>query len=128
MRWRKADQSYKIRTMASKKNSLKLNKLQLRTLLLFQELARHPDTSTHDESNGEVTLSTLPHVHGDHVHIGSLVVAGRDASGFSNQAVWLALDRKGLARSSFPMTIILTPEGVGYDTGLNEKLAHQSDH
>lgn len=114
--------------MASKKNPLKLNKLQLRTLLLFQELARHPDTSTHDESNGEVMLSTLPHVHGDHVHIGRLVVAVRDASGFSNQAVWLALERKGLARSSFPMTITLTPEGVAYDTGLSEKLAHQSDH
>jgi hypothetical protein len=115
-------------TMPSKKNPLKLNKLQLRTLLLFQELARYPDTSTRDERNGEIMLSTFPHVHGDHVHIGSLVVLGRDASGFSNQAVWRALDRKGLARSRFPMAITLTPEGIAYDTGLNEKLVHQSDH
>jgi hypothetical protein len=114
--------------MTAKKNPLKLNKLQLRTLLLFQELARHPDTSTRDESTGEVMLSTLPHAHGDHVHIGSFVVSAGDASGFSNQAVWRALERKGLARSNFPMAITLTREGLAYETGLSEKLAHQSDH
>ena len=114
--------------MAQKKNPLKLNKLQLRTLLLFQELARHPGTSTRDESSGEIMLSTLPHAHGDHVHIGSFVVSTSDASGFSNQAVWRALERKGLARSNFPTAITLTPEGVAYETGLTEKLAQQSDH
>jgi len=51
--------------MPLKRNPLKLNKLQLRTLLLLQELARHPETSTHDPDTGEAMLSTLPHAHGD---------------------------------------------------------------
>ncbi len=114
--------------MPPKKNPLKLNKLQLRTLLLFQELARHPETSTADAQTGEVRLSTLPHVHGDHVHIGGFVVSSTDASGFSNQAVWRALERKGLARSSFPAAITLTKEGIGYETGLSDRLAHPSGH
>jgi len=114
--------------MAPKRNPLKLNKLQLRTLLLFQELGRHPETATTDAASGEVRLSTLPHVHGDHVHIGSFVVSSSDASGFTNQAVWRALERKGLARSHFPSAITLTVEGIDYDTGLTDKLAHQSDH
>ena len=114
--------------MPPKRNPLKLNKLQLRTLLLFQELARHPETASTDPATGEVTLATLPHAHGDHVHIGSFVVSASDASGFSNQAVWRALERKGLARSNFPTAITLTPEGVAYETGLTEKLAQQSDH
>lgn len=114
--------------MAVKRNPSKLNKLQLKTLLLFQELARHPDTATTDPQTGEVLLSTLPHPHGDHVHIGSLVVSAADASGFSNQAVWRALERKGLARSNFPHAIILTTQGLEYDTGLTDRLSQLSDH
>ncbi len=114
--------------MPPKRNPLKLNKLQLRTLLLFQELGRHPETGTVDEKTGEVRLSTMPHIHGDHVHIGSFVVSSTDASGFSNQAVWRALERKGLARSDFPSAITLTKAGVDYDTGLTDKLAQPSDH
>ena len=114
--------------MPPKRNPLKQNKLQLRTLLLFQELARHPETATVDAETGEAMLSTLPHPHGDHVHIGSFVVSSGDASGFSNQSVWKALERKGLARSNFPLAITLTIDGLDYDTGLDEKLAHPSDH
>lgn len=114
--------------MPSKRNPLKLNKLQLRTLLLFQELARHPETASIDETTGEALLATLPHPHGDHMHIGSFVVSSTDASGFSNEAVWRALERKGLARSNFPLSITLTLEGLAYDTGLSERLAHPSDH
>ena len=51
--------------MAPRKNPLKLNKLQLRTLALAQVLAR--DSGRLDEASGEVTLSSLPHPHGDHV-------------------------------------------------------------
>ena len=114
--------------MPPKKNPLKLNKLQLRTLLLFQEMARHPKTSMQDPETGEVQLLAMPHIHGDHVHIGDLVVSSSDASGFSNKSVWSVLERKGLARSSFPLSIILTKEGVDYDTGLTEKMTQNSDH
>ncbi len=114
--------------MPPKRNPLKLNNLQLRTLLLFQELARHPETATIDRETGEATLATLPRPHGDHVHIGDFVVASGDASGFSNQSVWKALARKGLARSNFPHAITLTKEGIDYDTGLSDRLSHPSDH
>ena len=114
--------------MPPKKNPLKLNKLQLRTLLLMQELARHPQTATTDAATGEATLTALPRPHGNHVHIGDFVVAASDISGFSNEAVWRALERKGLARSGFPNAITLTAAGVGYDTGLRDQLAHPSDH
>lgn len=114
--------------MALKKNPLKLNKLQLRTLLLFQELSSHPETATIDQETGEVLLSTLPHPHGDHVHIGGLVVSSTDASGFGNKSVWMALERKGLARSGFPLAITLTIAGLEYDTGLSDRIAQESDH
>ena len=114
--------------MPPKKNPLKLNKLQLRTLLLMQELARHPQTASHDPATGETTLNALPRPHGNHVHIGDFVVATADISGFSNEAVWRALERKGLARSNFPMAITLTKSGIDYETGLSERLAHPSDH
>jgi len=114
--------------MPPKKNPLKLNKLQLRTLLLMQELARHPQTASTDASTGEVTLTALPQPHGNHVHIGDFVVSASDISGFSIESVWRALQRKGLARSGFPQSITLTAAGVGYDTGLRQQLARPSDH
>ena len=94
----------------------------------MQELGRHPETATTDAGTGEVTLNALPHPHGNHVHIGDFVVSTSDISGFTNESVWRALERKGLARSGFPQSITLTAEGVGYDTGLREQLAHPSDH
>ena len=114
--------------MPLKKNPFKLNKLQLKTLLLFQEMARHSKTSMQDSETGEVQLSTMPHIHGNHVHIGELVVSSSDASGLSNKSVWSALERKGLARSSFPLSITLTKEGIYYDTGLIKKVTQTSDH
>jgi hypothetical protein len=115
--------------MPAKNNPLKLNPLQLRTLALLQELARHPATSTRDAQSGEATITHLPHLHGDHVHIGALVVSARDASGFSNPSVWAALERKGLVRGSFPhAAITLTALGLAYDTGLGRPSAAQSTH
>lgn len=113
--------------MPPKKNPLQLNALQLRTLALFQELARHPETGA-PEADGAVRISYLPHAHGDHLHVGSLVVSARDASGFSNQAVWKALERKGLAKADFPSTIMLTSQGLAYDTGLTGDMVRPSDH
>ena len=115
--------------MAPKINPLKLNPLQLRTLALLQELARHPETATRDPRSGEATINHLPHVHGDHAHVGDLVVSARDASGFSNPSVWAALERKGLVRGDFPhASITLTASGLEYMTGLGEVRADHSDH
>jgi hypothetical protein len=114
--------------MPPKKNPLKLNPLQLRTLALFQELARYPDTSTKDEATGEVTISALPHLHGNHAHLGRFVVSARDVSGLANEAVWIALARKGLAKSDFSTGIVLLPAALEYDTGLTESFLGHSDH
>ena len=114
--------------MPPKKNPLNLNPLQLKTLALFQELARYPELATHNPDTGEIFLSQIPHPHGDHFHIGRKVVASRDATGLSNQAAWVALERKGMIRSGFPDTVVLTGEGVAYDTGIADQILHGSDH
>lgn len=112
--------------MAARKNPLKLNNLQLRTLALLQILVKEAGQGTADPETGDVSLHALPHAHGDHVHIGPYVVSSRDISGFSNQGVWAALARKGLARSGPPITV--TSDGLAYDTGLTERLVQTSDH
>ena len=114
--------------MPPKKNPLKLNKLQLRTLALAQVVARDPDSSERDEATGDVHLTRVPHAHGDHVHVGAFVVSARDASGFSNPAVWVALHRKGLARMEGAGGLTLTAAGIDYDTGLGAHCAEPSDH
>ncbi len=114
--------------MPPKKNPLKLNKLQLRTLTLAQLLAQVPDLARRDEATGAVTLLQIPHAHGDHLHIGRFTVSTREASGLSNPAVWSALVRKGLARIDGPIAITLTAEGVSYDTGFGDRFLAPSDH
>ena len=114
--------------MPAKKNPLKLNKLQLRTLALAQVLARDPKTGHKDEATGGVALMSLPHGHGNHVHVGEFTVSSKDASGFSNAAVWAILERKGLAKASGPMGISLTADALEYDTGLGKKFMAPSDH
>ena len=114
--------------MPPKKNPLKLNKLQLRTLALAQLLAQDPNLSQPDEATGAVVLLRLPHAHGDHLHIGRFTVSTRDASGLTNPAVWVALARKGLARSEGPIEIALTAEGLAYDTGFGNRFLNPSDH
>lgn len=114
--------------MPSRRNPLKLNPLQAKTLTLLQELARHPELSTRVEETGEVFITQLPQPHGNHFHIGSRVVASRDATGLHNPAVWLALERKGLVRGSFPVGLSVTADGLEYDTGLREAILHGADH
>ncbi len=109
-------------------NPLKLNKLQARTLVLAQVIARDPQSASTDPATGEVTLHRVPHAHGDHVHVGAFTVHARDASGFANPAVWVALARKGLVKSPDPHAIVLTAEGVAYDTGLGDQFLSHSDH
>ena len=51
-----------------------------------------------------------------------------EPTGRFHLAVWRALERKGLAKSGFPMSITLTKQGVDYDTGLKDRLTQPSDH
>ncbi|MDG1996493.1 MAG: hypothetical protein P8J14_08365 [Emcibacteraceae bacterium] len=106
---------------------IKLNALQNKTLALFQELAKSEETSTKVDGTDDVSIMYLPSPHGDHFHIGHLVVSSKDASGFSNEKVWQALERKGLAKSEFPLRIILTKAGLTHETGFMDTFEH-SDH
>ena len=114
-------------TTTTRPNPLKLNALQLKTLVLFQELARHPETATRLD-NGEVFLSHLPAPHGNHFHVGYKVALSKDATGLTNRAVWTVLERKGLIKSSFPLAVTVTPDGLVYDTGIAGQILHGSDH
>jgi len=114
--------------MPPKKNPLNLNTLQLKTLTLLQALAQLPDHSRAGEDPGTIRVSNLPVPHGDHFHLGDAAVAARDATGLGNPAVWVALERKGLIRSAFPMEALLTQAGLSYDTGLTDSLLHRANH
>lgn len=111
-----------------KKNPLKLNKLQLRTLVLAQVIAKDENSGSIDAETGEGKVLRIPHSHGDHAHIGKFVVSGRDTSGFENPSVWVALERKGLVKPGYPASITLTREGMAYDTGLGDHFLEESDH
>jgi hypothetical protein len=113
--------------MAPKRNPLGLNTLQLKTLTLLQQLARLSDFSKPGEELGTVVLTRLPQPHGDHFHIGEVVVASRDATGLRNPSVWAALERKGLVRST-PPTVVVTALGLDYETGLRHSILHSADH
>ena len=114
--------------MATKRNPLKLNALQLKTLALLQELARHPEHATERGEEGGIMVSQLPAPHGDHFHVGAYAVAARDATGLANPAVFAVLERKGLIRSLFPMGAILTKDGLAYETGMREEILHGGQH
>lgn len=112
--------------MPPRKNPLRLNPLQLRTLTILQHLALFPETSTRNEDTGEVMITNLPHIHGDHFHCGNAVVLARDATGLRNESVWVALERKGLARSYYPLGVALTPDGMAYNTGRGAHILHRA--
>lgn len=113
--------------MPPRTNPKKLNTLQLKTLTLAQEMAKDKSLSTLDPETGDVVLGAPPRVHGNHLHVGPYVVMKADATGLSNQGVWMALLRKGLAAPT-DKGMALTPEGQGYETGLRDKILHGSDH
>ncbi|HEY1710860.1 MAG TPA: hypothetical protein VGG10_21525 [Rhizomicrobium sp.] len=114
--------------MPPRNNPAKLNPLQLRTLTLLQALARVPNAAQSGPGAGEVTIMQFPQAHGDHFHLGDAVVAGKDATGLYNEAVWNALTRKGLAKAQWPHQITLTQDGVVYDTGMADQVLHRSGH
>ncbi len=113
--------------MPPKHNPQKLNTLQLKTLTLLQAIARIPGAAA-QTPDGEVVISQFPNAHGDHFHLGDAVVAGKDATGLFNEAVWNALTRKGVARAQWPRQIALTAEGLVYETGLADEILHKGGH
>lgn len=114
--------------MPPKINPLKLNALQLKTLTLLQAIAKLDNFSKDGETPGERLVTSLPHAHGDHFHLGDATVAGKDATGLSNPAVWTALERKGLVKTDFPKAATITAAGIAYETGMADEILHQSGH
>ena len=115
--------------MPPRVNPLQLNALQLRTLTILQILAEMPEAAEKNESTGETTIKAFPDPHGDHFHLGDGIVMGSDITGLFLEAVWNALERKGLAKPTWPTEITLTKEGLAYDTGLKDKILHSHhDH
>lgn len=113
--------------MPPRKNPLKLNDLQRRTLAIAQVLARETDAGQRDDTTGEIALRWLPDPHGNHFHVGPYALPARAASGLFNPAVWAALTRKGLARTDGPGPVTLTAAGVAYETGY-EQAFERADH
>jgi hypothetical protein len=111
--------------MLAKKNPLSLNPLQLKTLALLQAMARLEDYSKPGESEGERVITSLPHAHGDHFHLGDAVVAAGDATGLNNPAVWAILERKGLVKTDFPKSATITAAGLAYEIELAEQILHR---
>ena len=114
--------------MPPKRNPLKLNSLQLKTLTLLQTIAEIPEAAAKDEASGNTVIRWLPEPHGDHFHIGDAVVMSRNATGLHNPAVWVALARKGLAEGTYPGSMAVTAAGLAYDTGLGDAILHRADH
>lgn len=114
--------------MTVRRNPLKLNKLQCKTLALLQQMARSPEHAQPGDEDGSVMVGNFPPPHGDHYHIGDAVVLGRDATGLANPAVFAVLERKGLIRSLFPMGAVLSAEALAYDTGLAKSILLRADH
>ncbi|MEA1674225.1 hypothetical protein [Nitrospirillum sp. BR 11163] len=110
-----------------KKNPLNLNALQLKTLTLLQVLAGLEGVGQ-PVVEGGVMVDRFPHAHGNHFHLGPYTVMSADATGLSNQAAWVALERKGLIKSQFPNAAIVTEAGLAYDTGIRGQILHGSDH
>ena len=109
-------------------NPKKLNALQLRTLAILQAIARQPAFADPPHEDGTVSIHTLPHRHGDHLHVGAAVVSTREASGLDNPNVMNALARKGLLRHGPAGLPTLTLEGREYQTGIAATVLHAADH
>jgi hypothetical protein len=108
-------------------NPKKLNALQLKTLTILQAMAKDQWLANPPDADGTVLVHSLPHAHGDHLHIGAAVVQARDATGLGNPNVMSALARKGLLVAGIPGPPILSPEGLAYETGIIDEVLQQAD-
>jgi hypothetical protein len=109
-------------------NPLRLNPLQLKTLTVLQALAREADFAEPPGEDASVRIHSLPHPHGNHVHLGRAMVALRDLSGLGNPSVLSALARKGLLKGGAQGAYTLTSAGLAYDTGIARQILHGGDH
>lgn len=114
--------------MTVRANPLKLNPLQAKTLAILQQVARVPGFAGEPDADGKVPIRHLPAPHGDHFHVGEVVVRSRDATGLSNPAVFGALARKGLILAGPDGRPWLTPAGLAYETGLADEILFRPDH
>lgn len=114
--------------MPPRKNPLKLNALQRKTLCLFQALTEDAEHGGGETADGGREILFMPQPHGDHFHVAGGVVLSRDASGLSNPAVWKALGKKGLIAPRPGGGLIVTAAGMAYGTGLRSQILHGSDH
>lgn len=107
-------------------NPLRLNPLQLKTLALLQVLA---DQQQEVEKNPDgIVVRHFPSPHGDHFHVGTYVLSGKELSGLGNVSVWKVLERKGLIKSYYPEYAVLTSAGQSYDTTSVHKTWHTHSH
>lgn len=83
-------------------------------------MERFPETSSENIETGEVMISNLPKPRGSQFNCGDSIVLTKNSTGLTNESVWKALERKGLARSFFPLGIAITTNGMNYDTGLSK--------
>ena len=114
--------------MATRRNPLKLNKLQRKSLAVLQMIAAQEESSRPGPREGEVSIERLPTPHGDHLHLGPYVLQGRETAGLMNPAVWSALLRKGLVREFGEDGLAVTPAGLDYDTDYELDTLRPSDH
>lgn len=114
--------------MPPKANPKKLNPLQLKTLVLMQEISRLTEYAQVDSISGRAFITRFPTPHGNHFHVGAYAVSSADATGLRNEAVWVALDRKGLIENRWPVGLVVTEEGEAYETGIRGSILHGSDH
>lgn len=114
--------------MIARTNPLKLNPLQLKTLAILQALAREPGFADPPDAEGLVRIRAYPVAHGDHVHIGRLIVRAKDATGLFNPNVLNVLARRGLITPGPSFEPVLTPAGLAYETGISEDILHESGH
>jgi hypothetical protein len=112
-------------SLPDRPNPAKLNALQLKTLVILQELAR---STGEPQPDGSVVVSRLPRPHGNHFHVGNAVVGVKDATGLGNPAVYGALSRKGLVGQAPDGRLLVLPPALTYDTGIADTVLHRADH